>query len=76
LPTDYLTGATTRGRSKGLEHPRTWATLSLSGATVILSLASLGCSVAALRYGSAGLALLGLGLGLLACVILYMLEKP
>jgi hypothetical protein len=47
----------------------------MSGATVIFSLASLGCSVAALRYGSAGLALVGLGLGLLACLTLYMLER-
>ena len=45
-------------------------------ATVIFSLASLGCSVAALRYGSAGLALVGLGLGLLACLALYTLERP
>jgi hypothetical protein len=48
----------------------------MSGATVIFSLASLGCSVAALRYGSAGLALVGLGLGLLACLTLYMLDRP
>jgi hypothetical protein len=48
----------------------------MSGATVIFSLASLGCSVAALRYSSAGLALVGLGLGLLACLTLYMLDRP
>jgi hypothetical protein len=48
----------------------------MSGAaTVILSLASLGCSVAALRNGSAGLALVALGLGLLACLALYVLER-
>jgi hypothetical protein len=63
-------------RPPRLGAPEDLATLLLSGATVILSLASLGCSVAALRYGSAGLALVGLGLGLLACLILYMLERP
>ena len=50
--------------------------ICMSGAaTVILSLASLGCSVAALRNGSAGLALVALGLGLLACLALYVLER-